>query len=169
MYFNPSQISLVNGTFDQAEKLAVTYFCLSHEEMKAHRYEVKTLEHLEDHEIVDRAFAHLCKYDCQKGKDKLQFFRICLQDSRILDAVERANSFIKLIPLMLYIATHELVHVVRFSRGEGDFDAPLEEKMKEEERVHYITRNILKPVADPDLKLVIDCFRNQYDIGDIFN
>ena len=169
MHFNSSQISLINKTFTHAERLAETYFRLSHKEMKAHRYEVKTLEHLEDHEIVDRAFAHLCKYHCQNGKDDFQFFRICLQDDRILNAVERANSFIKLAPLMSYIATHELVHVIRFNSGESDFDASLKEKIKEEEKVHNITRNILKPIAETNLKLVIDCFRDQYNIGDIFN
>jgi hypothetical protein len=172
MYFNTSQIILVNRTFDHAEKLATTYFRLSQKEMKAHRYEVKTLKHLENHEIVDGAFAHLCKYHYQKDEDiihpeEFQFFRICLQDNRILDAVERANSFIKLVPLVLYIATHELVHVIRFNSGESDFDVPLEEKVKEEERVHNITRNILKSSADVDLKLVIDCFCDQYNIGDI--
>lgn len=169
MHFNSSQISLINRAFTHAERLAETYFRLNHKEMKAHRYEVKTLEHLEDHEIVDRAFAHLCKYHCQNGKDDFQFFRICLQDDRILNAVERANSFIKLAPLMSYIATHELVHVIRFNNGESDFDASLKEKIKEEEKVHNITRNILKPIAETDLKLVIDCFRDQYNIGDIFN
>lgn len=174
MYFNTSQISLANRAFDHAEKLTTTYFRLSHEKMKAYRYEVKTLAHLEDCEINDRAFAHLCKYSSQKGTDinnldKFHFFRICLQDNRILDAVERANSFIKLNPLMLYIATHELVHVIRFNSGEIDFDAPLEEKVKEEEKVHYITRNILKSTANTNLKLVIDCFYKQYDMGDIFN
>lgn len=174
MYFNTSQIVLTNRTFDHAEKLATTYFRLSHREIKAHRYEVKTLEHLEKHEINDTAFAHLCRYHYHKNGNisdpgKLQFFRICLQDNRILDAVERANSFIKLVPLMLYIATHELVHVIRFNNGFSNFDAPLEEKIKEEEKVHYITRNILKSIAGSDLRLVIDCFRDQYNIGDIFN
>jgi len=174
MYFNTSQIILTNRTFDHAEKLASTYFRLSHRALKAHRYEVKTLEHLEKHEINDTAFAHLCKYHCCNGgkindSDKLQFFRVCLQDNRILDAIERANSFIKLVPLMLYIATHEIVHVVRFNNGFSNFDAPLEEKNKEEEKVHYITRNMLKSIADPDLRLVIDCFRDQYNIGDMVN
>jgi len=73
------------------------------------------------------------------------------------------------MPLMLYIATHELIHVVRFNRGEGDFDAPVEEKMQEEEKVHSITRNILQPIADNNLNLVLDCFSDQYHIGDIFD
>ncbi len=97
----------------------------------------------------------------------LHFYRICLQDDRILDAVERAHSFIRLSPLLLYIAAHELVHVIRFERGEGNFDAPEDEKSDEEEKVHRITRNLLKPATDPDLNLVLDCFSNRYRIGDL--
>jgi hypothetical protein len=97
----------------------------------------------------------------------LHFYRICLQDDRILDAVERAHSFIRLSPLLLYIAAHELVHVIRFDRGEGNFDALEEEKSDEEEKVHRITRNLLKPTIDSELNLVLDCFSNIYRIGDL--
>ena len=173
MYFNAPQTSLTKRAFAHAEKLAMQYFRLSHEEL-AHWYDVKTLVYLEDHEVNERAFAHLCKYHYQKGqeannRDSFHFYRICLQDNRILDAVERANSFIKLNPLMLYIATHELVHVIRFECGEGNFDAPREEKEEEEKKVHGITRSMLQPLVYPDLTLVLDCFSNRYKIGDLFN
>jgi len=174
IYFSPAEISFINGTFSKAEKLAEKHFHLSPEDWETHRYEVKTLADLEEHEIYNRAFAHLCKYyyESEDSVDKeknIHFYRICLQDNRILNAVERGSSFIKLMPLMLYIATHELIHIVRFNRGESDFEAPMEEKIKEEERVHSITRNILRPIADNNLNLVLDCFGNQYHIGDIFD
>jgi hypothetical protein len=70
---------------------------------------------------------------------------------------------------MLYIATHELVHILRFDRGESDFDMPVVERTNEEDRVHSITRTILLPVAHPELNLVIDCFSNSYVIGDLSN
>lgn len=177
MYFDSSQISLVNGIFSHAEKMAVTYFHLGREKIKECKYEVKTLAHLEDQEINDRAFAYLCKYYCQENEEKNSFqssassvepfFRICLQDNRILDAVERARSFVRLAPLMLYIATHELVHVIRFNSGEIDFDVPLQERIKEEEKVNYITRNILRSLGSPDMGLVADCFSNKYLIDNI--
>jgi len=132
---------------------------------------VNTLAFLEKHEVREGTFAHLCKYQFRKksgGTERdFHFYRICLQDDRILDAVERAHSFIRLSPLLLYIAAHELVHVIRFERGEGNFDAPEEEKSDEEEKVHRITRNLLKPTTDSDLNLVLDCFSNLYRIGDL--
>jgi hypothetical protein len=170
-YFNTEQISLAGRTFSQAEKMAGRYFRIGPAEWKERLYDVKTLAFLEKHEVREGTFAHLCKYQFQKepeGKDVgLHFYRICLQDDRILDAVERAHSFIRLSHLLLYIAAHELVHVIRFEQGEGNFDAPEEEKQREEETVHRITRNLLKPATDPDLNLVLDCFSNRYRIGDL--
>ena len=174
MYFSPPEISLVGKAFRYAGELAEDYFHLGRSGLKTHRYEVKTLVHLSDREMDDTAFAHLCRYLCQKGDradhpDNFYFFKICLQDDRILDAVKRSEPFVKLEPLMLYIAAHELVHVVRFNSREIDFDAPLEEKIVEEEKVHSITRSMLKSVAGTDINLVLDCFSNRYRIGDIYN
>ena len=173
-YFNPPEISLVGKTFRYAEGLAENYFHLGERGLKSHRYEVETRAHLNDQEVDGTAFAHLCRYQYQKeGKadhpENFYFFKICLQDDRILDAVKRSESFVRLEPLLLYIAAHELVHVVRFSSREADFDAPFEEKVVEEEKVHSITRNMLRPMAGSDVNLVLDCFSDRYRIGDIYN
>lgn len=174
MYFSTSQKSIANNAFQQAEKMAGRYFRLSPEVMKNHRYDVKTLAYLEDHEVKDGAFAHLCRYH-YKNNDRsnelggFHFYRICLQDNRILDAIDRGHSFIKLSPLLLYIAAHEIVHIIRFEAGAIEFDASREEKEQEEDKVHAITRDILQSCISPDLKLILDCFSNRYKIGDIFN
>jgi hypothetical protein len=173
MYFNASQKSLAESTFQHAEKLAGRYFRIDPEAMKTHHYDVKTLAYLDQREVNSRAFAHLCKYHAHAG-DKagmergLHFYRICLQDNRILDAVGRAGPFIKLSPLLLYIAAHELVHVIRFDSGTIDFDAPAAEKQREEEKVHEITRDMLRNLAAPDLNLVMECFSSRYQIGDLY-
>jgi hypothetical protein len=174
MYFNPMQMDMANKAFQDAEKITAQFFRLSPETMKRHLYDVKTLAYLENHEVRDGAFAHLCKYHYTKeesGNDlkDFQFYRVCLQDNRILDAVERGHSFVKLIPLMLYIATHELVHIVRFDSGDAAFDAPDEEKEREEECVHALTSDILRTGIDHELKIVLECFSNRYKIGDYSN
>jgi len=160
--------------FQHAENLAGQYFRLSRDEMKNYRYDVKTLAYLEEHEVKNGAFAHLCKYHYKKEESTNQsgdfhFYRICLQDNRILDAVERGHSFIRLNPLLLYIAAHELVHIIRFEAREIDFDASREEKEREENKVHTLTRDMLQSSISPDLKLILDCFSNRYKIGDLFN
>jgi hypothetical protein len=173
MYFNASQMSVAENAFQHAEKLARRYFRISPEGMKAHRYDIRTLAYLDQHEVSSQAFAHLCKYHYQQGdkadpEQGIHFYRICLQDNRILDAVDRAGPFIKLNPLLLYIAAHELVHVIRFDSGYIDFDAPVTEKQREEEKVHEITRDMLHSLAAPEMNLVVECFSGRYQIGDLY-
>lgn len=169
MYFSPEQITLARQSFAEAEIMTRRFFRIDAGEQKLHRYDVKTRAFLEKHEICNGTFAHLCKYEFNREQrpdgnddDAIVFYRICLQDDVILDAVKRAGSFVRLSPLLLYVATHELVHVIRFERGDGDFYATGDEKTYEEEKVHRITRNLLKPLADAEMKLVLDCFSDQY-------
>jgi hypothetical protein len=174
MYFNPLQLSKIKGVFGQAERLAGRYFNLTETQVKTQRYDVKTLVHLEAHEVDERAFAHLCKYAIRKEEPaepprSYDLYRICLQDDRILNAVERAHSFIRLESLMLYIAVHELVHVIRFGSEQADFHATPVERQREEEKVNKITRSMLHPVADKDMGLVLDCFSKQYDMLESYN
>ncbi|MCX7981902.1 MAG: hypothetical protein N2572_03205 [Syntrophales bacterium] len=159
-YFNLAELYIAANAFFSAEKIAHRHFGIDWKNAKELKYDVRTMAQLKAHEVQEGAFAHLCRYEYERG----HFYRVCLQDSLILDAVGRAKSFIKLPALLLYIAAHELVHVIRFSRGEADFEAPEEEKRREEERVHIITRNVLQPCMNADLKLVIDCFSNRYQI-----
>ncbi len=175
-YFNTAQLPLTGKAFSDAEKVVSRHFGMSEDQLRQSKYDVKTLAYLTQHEVKDGAFAHLCKYSfekpansAQENKEGFDFYRICLQDNMILDAVDRANSFIKLSPLMLYIAVHELIHVLRFSNGNIAFDAPLEEKEREEAVVHNLTRNALQPASNHDLEIVLDCFSSRYKICDMFN
>ena len=166
MYFQPLQVLKIKEIFGQAEQLACRHF--SDAQVRAQRYDLRTLAHLEAHEVDEKAFAHLCKYGVKKGTEaeparQYDFYRICLQDNRILHAVERANSFVRFESLMLYIAVHELIHILRFGTGAADFDAPAPERLKEEEKVDRITRSVLTPLGK-DMGLVLDCFSQRYDL-----
>ena len=171
--FNPNEIVQANGSFILAEKIVSRHFRLTPTAVKNWRYDVKTRANLERHEINDGVFAHLCKYGYQKDRADAEggfdFYRICLQDHRILDAVERAGSFVRLSPLLLYIAAHELVHVARFSDGVADFDMDDDQREVEEETVNAITQDILKPADHPNLDLVLDCFSKRYNLEAIFH
>jgi hypothetical protein len=172
--FNAVERSCVRQTFTCAERLTGKFFGIEPDKLLARRYDVRTLAQLENHEVNESAFAHLCKYSAPQANKSdplrgLHFYRVCLQDNRILNAIERGSSFIKLVPLLLYVATHELVHILRFERGESDFDMPVEERGKEEGRVDAITRSILRPRASYELNLVLDCFSDGYRIGNTSN
>ena len=169
LYFSAAQMPMTKKVFSDAENLISRQFRLGEGQFKTNKYDVKTLAYLDRQEIKDGAFAHLCKYSYEKpggltesSGDNFDFYRICLQDNIILDAVERANSFVKLNPLMLYIAVHELIHVLRFNSGEIDFNADSDEKEKEESIVDNLTRATLLPVKSHDLEIVLDCFSSNY-------
>lgn len=176
LYFSAAQMPVTKKAFSDAENLVSRQFRLSEAQLKQNKYDVKTLAYLDKEEIKDGAFAHLCKYTyakpagaAEKSDSNFDFYRICLQDNIILDAVARANPFIKLSPLMLYIAVHELIHVLRFTNGEIDFNASAEEKEKEEVIVNNLTRSALLPVKGYDLEIVLDCFSSNFKNFDTFN
>ncbi len=172
--FSKTEIPLATRAFNDAEKLISRQFRLGEDVLRSNKYEVKTLAFLQEHEVKDGAFAHLCKYSFEKpsvltpeGKEGFDFYRVCLQDNIILDAVHRANSFIKLSPLMLYIAVHELIHVMRFGDGTIDFDASQADREQEEKIVHNLTRDTLRAVRQSDMDMILDCFSSRFAINDI--
>lgn len=172
--FTNTEIPLAARAFADAERLVSRQFRLGPDVLRSNKYEVKTLAFLQEHEVKDGAFAHLCKYSFEKpsvmtpeGREGFDFYRVCLQDNIILDAVHRANSFIKLSPLMLYIAVHELIHVMRFGNGTIDFNASEEAREQEEKIVHNLTRETFKTVGQSDMDMILDCFSSRFTIGDI--
>ncbi len=167
MMFQGHHIEVASNAFSLAESLIGKRFRLRWEEMKRHHYDVKTLIHLTEKERSQHAFAHLCRYQYEAHSEagaSSHFYRICLQDDRILEALARAGNCLNLASLLLYIATHELVHVIRFNRYEADFDANGEEKDREEERVHTITHEILRYSPCNELRLMRDYFSPRYNL-----
>lgn len=164
LHFSNRQLYMVEKVMDLAQDLVTGHFNLSSDEWKNCRYEVKTLAHLSQAEIADKAFAQICKYECVKENDPLSRFsfdlyRICLQDNWILNAVNRSLNKIGLRPLLTYIITHELSHVVRFSKYCKNFFALPEEKEMEEATVHSITYEMLRSIGDRDIDRVLYHYR----------
>ena len=67
---------------------------------------------------------------------------------------------IRLFPFSLYIITHELIHIVRFSKFLQSFEASDQERMAEEKRVHQRTHEILKPVQLDGLSNVLEYYND---------
>jgi len=88
---------------------------------------------------------------------KRDYYKICLQDHMILDALAR-ESELKLLPLAAYIVTHELIHVVRFSKFLQNFQASPAEQTKEEALVHTTTLEMFRKVKLPDLNYVLNSY-----------
>ena len=157
--FNGKQLKIVNKAAEMAEELVSDYHKISASQWLRRRYDIKTLADLSPAEIVSGPFAQIIRYKAQPkssslGSSTYDFYKICLQDNSILSATRKSPA-IKLCPFALYIITHELIHIVRFSDFLQNFNASHEEKLAEETRVHNNTHKILKSVKLPGLSNVL--------------
>ena len=77
----------------------------------------------------------------------------------MIAAAER-DARLRLLPLSVYVLTHELVHVVRFCTFLQRFDTEPEERRREEAEVHDITRKALAGMNLADLDYVVRVYQN---------
>jgi hypothetical protein len=161
--FNAEQTAIVNSAVALAEELVSDFYKMSATEWLHPKYDVKTLSELSDTEIVEGPFAQVIRYEGQLkntslGSNSYDFYKICLQDGTILEALSNRPD-LTLFPFILYIVTHELIHIVRFSRFLQNFDASDQEKMLEEKRVHAYTHAILSRLQIAGLDFVLEFYR----------
>jgi hypothetical protein len=162
-YFDPSQITIVNHSVAIAEELVSDHYKMSASEWLHPKYDVKTSVDLAPREIVEGPFAQVIRYtglhkDTSLGSNAYDFYKICLQDQAILAALN-SNSKLKLFPFCLYIVSHELIHIVRFSKFLQNYEASPEEKLLEETRVHDSTHLILERLNINGLNYVLDFYQ----------
>lgn len=168
--FTPDQIKRINDAAAVAEEQVSNHYKLSANQWLRRKYDVKTAGNLTAAEIVDGPFAQVIRYEGRKPdadlkSDTFDFYKICLQDHAILDALECSPS-LKLFPFTLYIITHELIHIVRFTKFLQSFVASADERLAEERRVHAKTHEILKPVRIAGMDSVFDFYaqwRSDFD------
>ena len=148
--FDNAQLKLISNAAVMAEDLVSNAYKMSAGEWRRLNYDIRTLAELSDHEIVFGPYAQVVRYAAKPKEASLSsktydFYKICVQDHAILTLTDEYPE-IKLIPLSLYVLTHELIHVVRFCKFLQQFDASDEEKLAEERRVYDKTIEILKNV-----------------------
>ena len=117
---------------------------------------------LDPQEIVHGPFAQVVRYRGQHketslGSSAYDFYKICLQDHSILAALANTDGM-GLYPFMVYIVTHELIHIIRFSKFLQNFEASPREKLAEETRVHSRTREILKGISISGMPQVFEFY-----------
>jgi hypothetical protein len=168
--FKEEEILTVSEALDIAEDQTGDYFKFSSAQWRRHRYDVKTLSQLTSHEVVPDVFALLKKRTKRKDgfdprSQHRDFYFICLQDHRILKAVKRDRD-LGLLPLLVYVFTHELVHIVRFCNFSQRFEVSTKDREKEERIVHATTYEILKELALPRLDYILDSYETHrvYDM-----
>ena len=161
-HFHPQHKELLKEAAVIAEEVTSDFFKLSPAHWRRARYDILTLEGLSREEISPHAHALVAKYQGCPQNSSLQsagfdFYRVCLQDHNILKTLE-ASPQLSMFPLLLYIITHELVHVIRFSQFLALFEACGEEQALEEARVHRLTQKILAPLNFLELTPVMSYY-----------
>lgn len=148
--FDDSQIECLSTAVSTAEELVSGYYKMSGTEWGAIKYDFKTLRDLLPSEIVTGPLAQILRYRATPNHSTLEldsydFYKICIQDHCILKIV-RGMPQLNFFAFLLYIASHELVHVVRFFKFFKGFEVPVSQKMTEEIKVHETTIEILSKV-----------------------
>lgn len=161
--FKHCDLITISDALDIAEDATGDFYKFSLEQWKRHCYEVKTLLSLSADEISQHAFALLNKgarpiSGFERKTKKRDFYFICLQDHRILKALSKDEE-LGLLPLLVYVFTHELVHIVRFCNFFQRFEVPKKEREKEERIVHTTAFEILRGLPLPKLDYVLDSYR----------
>ncbi|MBI5968363.1 MAG: hypothetical protein HY882_10975 [Deltaproteobacteria bacterium] len=169
IFFNKKQYFWVREALEIAETLAEDYFRVDLGDYERFPYDLQTLANLRVLEKTQRALAQVCKYEYYKRESfskfkGREFYRICLQDDKILNTVQTESSSL-LRPLLLCIVTHELIHVIRFSLDPKKFYLKLQEKRMEESDVHQTTYELLKYLKDPQVGFFLDLYRPRREEG----
>ncbi len=146
-YFREPYIHLLDHAIEISEDMVGNHFKITTSRWRHYRYDIKTLPFLAPGEIYDLAYAQVLRYtqhphERLRGSSRGEYFKICLQDHVILHALETHRE-LAFVPFLSYIVVHELVHVIRFAQFLQHFTATDEEREREEEMVHSLTREIL--------------------------
>lgn len=160
--FGAEHFEILNEALYISEEITTDYFLFDNKHWMKNPYEILTLKDVPVNEHPDKALAHLVRYtkdlkQKKSGSDDRAFYRICLNDYRILKKTF-GGAREKLLPFLLYIMTHELVHIARFALFASH---PVISTHKNEERLtHDLTCEILKPLTSiKSLAEVADGFR----------
>jgi hypothetical protein len=162
-FFTNEQIEIISSATEIAEEIVFNHWKFSQNDWLKRRFDIKTQKNLSANEIVNNQFAQLLSYDVvPKNKllksDKFIVYHICLQDHCILPFLDENPSF-ELFALMLYIITHELIHVVRFSTYKVSHIEPNELIVQnEEKKVHIKTYELLKKINNNSLQFIFDFY-----------
>ncbi len=160
--FKRAELIVVNNAVAMAEELVSNHYKMAASQWLHPKYDVSTLADLAEDEIVAGPFAQIIRYEGKLkegvlGSSAYDFYKICIQDHAILEILKERPEM-ALYPFALYVVTHELVHIVRFSRFLQHFNASDMEKLIEERRVHGITHAILDPVKADGLRMVLNFY-----------
>jgi hypothetical protein len=151
--FTQSDFRTITKAAVLAETLTQRFFNLPVDGWKSQPYTIFTRKEVGQRLYDQDAFAQVIRYAPGTARSnesaRKERYGVVLQDPNILMALLRSSNH-DLWTLMLFVLTHELVHIVRFMRHNVDFFAPAADRDREEDLVHDMTREILLGVSNTD-------------------
>lgn len=167
VFFNANQRRLVIDALSEAEDRTSLYYCIPPRHWQHLRYDLITGSDSGWTPLPKVALAKVQRIEqINAGRRKpLEFFRIQLNDPSILGAVKRDSLEPILYPFLVYILTHEMVHLVRLSTILDEAEQLPHSAELEEERVERISRQILRRGGPDSFRPVIDRFLPILDCG----
>lgn len=160
--FTPRQLNLVAQALDEAEKCTTRYYCIPPFRWQRLSYDVVTSADAAWKPLPESALAEvLCLHrNVREPSDghEDEFYRIQLNDAGILTTFQRDRVSYRLFPFLIYILTHEMIHLVRLSSILGHSRFATMQCRAEEARVRRITRQVLTGSGLEGLGPVLDRF-----------
>ncbi|AEH44804.1 hypothetical protein Thein_0930 [Thermodesulfatator indicus DSM 15286] len=87
------------------------------------------------------------------------FYKLVLAEDQILSLGLGASS---LRALLLYIFTHELIHMIRFTKFAASFWMPEKERLEEEKKVHLLSKEVLSLIKNEEIEKILKHFDKTY-------
>lgn len=163
--FGPHEEAILSHAAVVAEESVSDFFQLTEGFWSGNPYELRTGKYLLPQEVSRNCLAQVLKMRRPPSGRRLRardFYRICVQDHNLLSLAQRERSPKLLEPLLVYTLAHEMVHVVRFSKHMHLFEADLDQRRREETKVHALTAELLGRLRLPGLDRVIDLYHSHY-------
>ncbi len=160
MQFSQGQRKLAINALGEAEEYISRYYCIPPHRWQHLRYDLLTRQDIEWDPLPESALARvqqLAKTN-SKGHGTYDFYRIQLNDPSILTAAVRENLGGALYHFLVYILTHEMVHLVRLSSIIGQESELTLSLDSEESRVHKVSRQILSHRGREVFQPILDRF-----------
>jgi len=149
MPFSAPQRNLVFRALDEAEDRTAGYYCIPPFRWEQLRYDLLTQTDHGWEPLPDLTLARVRYLQRVNTRQPFDFYRIELNDRSILAAARREKLIRNLYPFLVYILTHEMVHMVRLNSILDDrANTQAHPDESEEQRVQFISRRILNGSSD---------------------
>jgi hypothetical protein len=158
--FSPGQRDLAIRAMDEAEERTIAYYCIPPFQWQRLKYDLLTCQDHEWEPLPEAALARVQRLSQLRPscKTACDFYRIQLNDPSILTAARREDIESDLYPFLIYILTHEMVHLVRLSTILPDEPTFHGSPDAEEGLVQKVAYRILSGAPDRKLDPILSKF-----------